>query len=186
MRKTHPFVEVILQATTTANKISSDNAYLLKFKRLTNPSKSVIIIYEGSYMKNKLYGFTLAEGLIAMAIVGVIAALTIPGIVANYQTQSYLTGLKKAYADLQQNLSIMQADNYRIKRLNASMLARGYVGFGNTGKTIDETAGQFLKTYYKINRDCGTDTQPCFADAYGSIDGDGDENFSCSKGYSVL
>lgn len=137
-------------------------------------------------MKNKLYGFTLAEGLIAMAIVGVIAALTIPGIVANYQTQSYLTGLKKAYADLQQNLSIMQADNYRIKRLNASMLARGYVGFGNTGKTIDETAGQFLKTYYKINRDCGTDTQPCFADAYGSIDGDGDENFSCSNGYSVL
>ena len=137
-------------------------------------------------MKNMLNGFTLTEGLIAMAIVGVIAALTIPNIVANYQMKSYLAGIKKAYTDLQQNLTIMQADNYRMKSLNVSMLTRGYVGYGNSGKTIDETAGQFLRTYYKINRDCGTDTQPCFAEAYGSIDGDNVANFSCSKGYSVL
>ncbi len=45
-------------------------------------------------------GFTLAEVLITLAIIGVVAAITIPSLVANYQQQEYKTGLRKAVSVL--------------------------------------------------------------------------------------
>ena len=43
------------------------------------------------YMKNnKFLGFSLSEALIALTIVGVIAAITIPNVVASYQKQTML------------------------------------------------------------------------------------------------
>ena len=41
--------------------------------------------------KKYLLGFTVAEVMIAMAIVGVIAAITVPTIMANYQRQTLTT-----------------------------------------------------------------------------------------------
>ncbi len=43
-------------------------------------------------------GFTLAEVLITLAIIGVVAALTIPSVVKNYRDTQYKTQFKKAYA----------------------------------------------------------------------------------------
>ncbi len=45
-------------------------------------------------------GFTLAEVLITLAIIGVVAALTIPTVVRNYQKTQYAAGLKKAYSEI--------------------------------------------------------------------------------------
>jgi prepilin-type N-terminal cleavage/methylation domain-containing protein len=49
-------------------------------------------------------GFTLAEVLITIGIIGVVAALTIPGLVAGYQEQALKTQFKKAYSVMSQNL----------------------------------------------------------------------------------
>ena len=49
------------------------------------------------YMKK---GFTLAEVLITLLIIGVVAALTIPSVISNYQQQEFKTGLKKAVSVL--------------------------------------------------------------------------------------
>ena len=49
-------------------------------------------------MKNR--GFTLAEVLITLAIIGVVAALTIPSVIVNTQQQEFKTGLKKAVSVL--------------------------------------------------------------------------------------
>ena len=49
-------------------------------------------------MKQK--GFTLAEVLITLAIIGIVAALTIPSVISNYQQQEFKTGLKKAVSVL--------------------------------------------------------------------------------------
>jgi len=44
--------------------------------------------------------FTLAETLITLAIIGVIAAMTVPTLISKYQKHTYVVGLKKAYSQL--------------------------------------------------------------------------------------
>ena len=48
----------------------------------------------------KIFGFTLAEVLITLGIIGVVAALTIPTLMANYQKQVWINKLKKTYSVL--------------------------------------------------------------------------------------
>ena len=47
-------------------------------------------------------GFTLAEVLITLVIIGVIGALTVPALIQNTQKQEYVSALKKAYSTLSQ------------------------------------------------------------------------------------
>ena len=49
----------------------------------------------------KRFAFTLAETLITLTIIGVVAALTIPNLLNKYTKHTYVVGLKKAYAQLQ-------------------------------------------------------------------------------------
>ena len=60
-------------------------------------------------MKNICYGFTLAEVLITLAIIGVVAALTIPSVISNSQQLEFKTGLKKAVSVLNSSLAINTA-----------------------------------------------------------------------------
>lgn len=59
----------------------------------------------------KKIGFTLAEVLITLGIIGVVAALTIPTLVNNYQKKTYVTGLQRAYAQLQQVFKLAMAQD---------------------------------------------------------------------------
>ncbi len=127
--------------------------------------------------KKFFWGFSLAELLIALAIVGIIAAVTIPGVVTNYNQKAMLTQLQKNYVELQETLLMLKTENYH-KGLEGSIL-------NNKGsKSVEETAGKFLKDYYKITQDCNTDTQPCFAEQYADINSVTYTDFSC-EGYSV-
>lgn len=56
-------------------------------------------------------GFTLAEVLITLVIIGVIAAMTIPTLMKNTQNQQFVSGLKKANSTLQQALMTMARNN---------------------------------------------------------------------------
>ncbi len=56
-------------------------------------------------------GFTLAEVLITLAIIGVVAALTIPNVVKNYQKTRTVTKLKKAYSVMNQAHRMAEVDN---------------------------------------------------------------------------
>ena len=54
--------------------------------------------------------FTLAEVLITLGIIGVVAAITLPSVVANYQKQSGIVGYKKMLSTLNQASSKIVAD----------------------------------------------------------------------------
>ena len=54
-------------------------------------------------MKTK-FGFTLAEVLITLGIIGVVAALTLPSLVTNYQKQVTVNKLKKDINEIVENL----------------------------------------------------------------------------------
>ena len=62
----------------------------------------VINIKQKENFMKKYTGFTLAETLIALAIIGVVAALTIPSLVEKYQERARVTALKKFYSVITQ------------------------------------------------------------------------------------
>ncbi len=55
--------------------------------------------------------FTLAEVLITLGIIGVVAALTIPTLVQNYKKKEYSTRLKKFYSMMSQAIKLSEVDN---------------------------------------------------------------------------
>lgn len=57
------------------------------------------------------FGFTLAEVLITLGIVGVVAALTIPSLINNYKAQRLRTQFLKSYSTIQQVFKQMEADD---------------------------------------------------------------------------
>jgi len=59
-------------------------------------------------MKN---GFTLSEVLVTLGIIGVVAALTLPAVITNYQKQATVTKLKKAYSEMYQAVNLSINDN---------------------------------------------------------------------------
>ena len=64
-------------------------------------------------------GFTLAEVLITLLIVGIVAALTIPSVIANAQQQEFKTGLKKAVNALNEAITIgIQKDSDNLSNIN--------------------------------------------------------------------
>ena len=61
-------------------------------------------------MKNK-FGFTLAEVLITLGIIGVVAAMTLPVLFGIYQKKATVAKLQKAYTILNQALKQSELDN---------------------------------------------------------------------------
>lgn len=59
-----------------------------------------IIESDSGLINMKKKGFTLAEALITLVIIGIIAALTIPAILVNTEQHEYKSALKKALATL--------------------------------------------------------------------------------------
>lgn len=62
-------------------------------------------------IKKAKWAFTLAEILITLAIIGIVAALTIPTLVNNYKAKRLRTQFFKSYSIITQVYRIMQNDN---------------------------------------------------------------------------
>ena len=64
-----------------------------------------------SHFSRKRTAFTLAEVLITLGIIGIVAAMTLPILIQNHQKRVAVERLKKEYSLLQQALKMYQADN---------------------------------------------------------------------------
>lgn len=60
---------------------------------------------------DKKLAFTLSEVLITLVIIGIVSAITVPVLFANYQEKAIKSSLKKNYSALTQALTRYQADN---------------------------------------------------------------------------
>ena len=93
-------------------------------------------------MNGKYYAFTLAEVLITLVIIGVIAAMTIPTLINKTNNQEYVSRLKKAYSTLSQVTNRLIAEEGSPKN-----------GWLQTGD-IDSVYNKYKK-YLSIAKDCG-------------------------------
>lgn len=66
------------------------------------------IIKQGAFMEK---GFTLAEVLVTLGIIGVVAALTMPALIANYKKTEYSARLKKFNSTMQQAILMYNTDS---------------------------------------------------------------------------
>ena len=64
---------------------------------------------------NRKVAFTLAEVLIILGIIGVVAALTIPGLISKYNEMVTIVALKKTYSELSQAIKMSEVQNGDLK-----------------------------------------------------------------------
>ena len=78
---------------------------------MTEIRTTAIIFSMGDDNSNRVLAFTLAEVLITLGIIGVVAAMTIPTLIQNQQNKVLQTQLKRTYSILNQAFKLYQADN---------------------------------------------------------------------------
>ncbi|CDE61882.1 pilin [Fusobacterium sp. CAG:439] len=105
-------------------------------------------------------GFTLAEVLVTLGIIGVVSAMTVPSLMQNHQRKTYVTQLHKVYNEVQQASLQYMTDKNAINLREAGLTSRSAML-------------EFLTKYFKVVQQCeeGSVRTPCFAPSYKSIDG---------------
>ena len=96
-----------------------------------------------SRLAAKRVAFTLAEVLITLGIIGVVAAMTLPTLIQNNQKKQFQVGLQKGYSELLQALDAYKNDN------GVPLTLKDCYG---------QTPGIFknlIKPYLKVLVDCG-------------------------------
>ena len=113
----------------------------MKLKNYTSsgytPTKKAVHI--NTYNNVFRTAFTLAEVLITLGVIGVVAALTIPSLINNNRAKALEAALKKNYSVIEQALNMYYAQNG--ERLNS--------------ETPEYTIKNAILPYFQIIRDCG-------------------------------
>lgn len=129
-------------------------------------------------------GFTLAEVLVTLGIIGVVSAMTIPTLVKNHQRTVYVTQLHKVYNELNQ-------------AVESYTTSRNAVNLREAGVRSGDDIEKFIQAEYKTVKVCSDSSTPCFASAYETLDGSALEDdvfnpsenegycFSTPSGYSM-
>lgn len=81
----------------------------------------MVCVIKGENMLKR--AFTLAEVLITLTIIGIVAAITIPSVVANAHQQEFKTGLKKAVSSLDQAVALNIAIENETPYENSNLFA---------------------------------------------------------------
>jgi len=93
--------------------------------------------------KNKFIAFTLAEVLITLGIIGIVAQMTIPTLTKSVQQQQYITRLKNVYSEMNQALLMMSLDSGCTGKLDC---------FYDSNNDI--VMGDKIASYFKIAKNC--------------------------------
>ena len=98
----------------------------------------------GSYFRHWCGAFTLAEVLITLGIIGVVAAMTMPSLITAKQEKATISTIKKNYSILANALLMAQNDNGELYTWGITKDADGL-----------NLVSSNLKPYLKIIEDCG-------------------------------
>ncbi|MDO5438358.1 MAG: type II secretion system protein, partial [bacterium] len=88
-------------------------------------------------------GFTLAEVLITLAIIGVVAAVSIPSVISNSQQQEFKTGLRKAVSVLNSAITMNMALDGETPYDNSNLM-----GYLMKHMAVIKSTDNMVKEYY--------------------------------------
>jgi prepilin-type N-terminal cleavage/methylation domain-containing protein len=97
-------------------------------------------------MKSLKKGFTLAEVLITLGIIGVVAALTIPALTQSYQTQVYKSQLKKQMSTV--------GEAFKQAAIGNGGSLAGYSTITWNTNSISDDLINFMKPYFAYQKIC--------------------------------
>ena len=123
----------------------------LKVKKLTPlQTDQNNVIMNNKYSKNevsmrKKFAFTLAEVLITLGIIGVVAAMTMPVLVEKYQKTETVSRLQKVYNILNNAMRLAEAEYSEYEYWDDPVV----IG-------IEAYYQKYFKPYYKILKECNT------------------------------
>lgn len=93
------------------------------------------------------FGFTLAEVLITLGIIGIVASMTIPTIISNINDAQYKSAWKKAYSLASQAYTMAVNEN-----------GKGFGDYGDTTNYNGDTKFSALQSQLKVTKFCNGDT----------------------------
>lgn len=106
-------------------------------------------------------GFTLAEVLITLGIIGVVAAMTLPALVQNYKEKQTVTAVKTAYSTFSQAYLMVVSEYDSLANL---------VDPAKTNKENAKRAFDEISKHIKKFKNCNNDDS-CMPDVYKTLDG---------------
>lgn len=125
--------------------------------------------------------FTLAEVLITLGVIGVVAAMTMPTLINKYQKKITVERLKSTYSILSQAIKLSEIENGPIDMWDTSA-ASGYNEDNyNKGKTFFE---KYLAPYIKIVKECKYLSNECWGESYTEMRGNVSGHWSASSNHS--
>lgn len=123
-------------------------------------------------MKNNKSGFTLAEVLITLGIIGVVAAMTIPVLIQKHQEKVTITKVKKIYSVFSNAYEMSKIEN------------GDYSEWGTQDEDAQSTIfADKIVPYLKTNKICGHESKGCFPNIlYNYVSNKGWFNIETAKG----
>ncbi len=119
---------------------------------------------------NKKFAFTLSEVLITMGVIGIIAAITVPTLVKNYQNKAFVVQLRSILNDIETATDLATTEE-------------GKTSFLKTTAFNNITA--FPANYLRTVKSCSTSSS-CFNSTYGTVSGATATTWNCSTTSYIL
>ena len=101
-RSVYPSKSSLIEGRLMLQKVAHDNSF-----NLTETDYSPLTAHHSL----KKSAFTLAEVLITLGIIGVVAAITLPSLIQKYQKKTYIEGLKVGVSIFEQGFKAAMADD---------------------------------------------------------------------------
>lgn len=116
--------------------------------------------------------FTLAEVLITLGIIGVVAALTMPALISHHKKMETSARLKKFYSSMEQAIKLSEIDNGNSEEWTKASTQKdenGNVDYEANGKISKEFFMTYLAPYFKYTK---------IVDGINNVDEDGNNTGS--------
>ena len=120
-------------------------------KNLFSPGNS-----GGGQILSSFNAFTLAEVLITLGIIGVVAAMTMPTLIANYQKTVTVNRLKKAYSVMSNAFVTSQDENGDMNTWGMNNIGSVEDGYENV---IPNFLQNYIIKYLDVSIECGLSCQ---------------------------